>query len=62
MEQPSKQERYFTGMPPPRDPREPLPGEIPPGMKANFIRIGISIGLLGMGVIIGLSFGADTPV
>lgn len=62
MEQPSKQERYFTGRPATLDPRDPLPGEIPPGMKASFIRIGIAIGLLGMGVIIGLAFGTETPV
>jgi hypothetical protein len=61
VEQPSKRERYFSGMPLEQDPSKPLPGEVPAGTKANFIRAGVALGLFSLGLIIGLSLGAETP-
>lgn len=61
VESPSKQERYFSGMPLQQDPRKPLPGEVPPDMRANFLRAALAIGLFSLGLILGLAMGADTP-
>jgi len=61
VETPNKQERYFSGMPIEQDPSKPLPGEVPPGMKATFVRVGVALGLFSLGLILGLSLGAETP-
>lgn len=58
---PSKQERYFSGMPLQQDPSQPLPGEVPPGLRATFIKVGVGIGLLGLGLVLGLMLGPEAP-
>ncbi len=60
-DEPSKQERYFTGMPIEQDPSKPLPGEVDPGMKTKFIMIGVAIGLFSLGIVLGLFVSPETP-
>ncbi len=60
-DEPSKQERYFTGMPIQQDPSKALPGEVDPGMKTKFIMAGVAIGLLSLGIVFGLFISPETP-
>src|SRR5687767_8972476 len=56
----SKRERYFSGLPL-RDPSQPLPNEVPPSLKQNFIKAAIVVGLIGAGVILGMAVSPEGP-
>lgn len=58
---PSKQERYFSGMPLQQDPNKPLPGEMPAGVRATFLRGAVALGIFALGLIIGLGLGPEAP-
>ena len=57
----NKQELYYSGMPSHQDPSKPLPGEVPPGLKGKFVKLGVAIALLGLGVLVGVSLSPETP-
>jgi hypothetical protein len=56
----TKQERYYSGMPA-RDPRQPLPNEVPPGLRSQFVKLAIGIALVGAGAILGLGLAPEGP-
>ena len=57
----SKQQRYFSGFPPDRDPSKPLPGEVPPQQKQLFTLAAVAIGLVGAGVLLGIWMAPESP-
>ncbi len=57
----SKRELYFTGKMHPKDPRKPLPGELPRRRKVRFLLAGGGILLFGLGVTVGLGLSPETP-